>query len=173
MLKLLARNRKAQTEARAQAGRLHAAIAAAARVPQFYTALGVADSLDGRFDMVALHSWLILERLEALGARDHAQALTNILFDGFDEGLRELGAGDMGMGRKIRKLANAFYGRMQVYGGAPDEAAMAEAIWRNIYRGDESLRAAAGTLARYALAARANIAGQDLRDALPDFGTPC
>ncbi|MBN9556364.1 MAG: ubiquinol-cytochrome C chaperone family protein [Alphaproteobacteria bacterium] len=173
MLKLLARNRKAQTEARAQAGRLHAAIAAAARVPQFYTALGVADSLDGRFDMVALHSWLVLERLEALGARDQAQALTNILFDGFDEGLRELGAGDMGMGRKMRKLANAFYGRMQVYRDAPDEAAMAEAIWRNIYRGDEGMRPAAQTLARYTVAARGRIAGQDLRTALPDFGAPC
>jgi hypothetical protein len=50
---------------------------------------------------------------------------------------------------------------------------MAEAIWRNIYRGDEGMRPAAQTLARYTVAARANIAGQDLRDALPDFGTPC
>ena len=72
--------------------------------------------MDGRFDLVALHAWLVLERLKAAGMDAAAQALTDTLFIGFDEALREQGTGDMGMGRRMKAMANAFYGRLAAYG---------------------------------------------------------
>ncbi len=78
----------------------------------FFRALNVPDTVDGRFDMVALHGWLVLERLKAAGMDEAAQALTDTLFVGFDEALREQGTGDMGMGRRMKAFANAFFGRL-------------------------------------------------------------
>src|SRR5512135_3312962 len=93
-----------------------------ARRPAFFKDLGVADSFDGRFDMVALHAWLALERLRADRFSELARGLTDLIFIGFDEALRDLGAGDMGMGRKIKKMGDAFNGRLAAYGSARDEA---------------------------------------------------
>ena len=92
--------------------------------------------MDGRFDLVALHAWLVLERLKAAGMDAAAQALTDILFVGFDEALREQGTGDMGMGRRMKAFANAFFGRLAAYGGATDEADAGRKRWpSNVWRG--------------------------------------
>jgi cytochrome b pre-mRNA-processing protein 3 len=74
--------------------------------------------------------------------------LIDALFLGFDEALREQGVSDIGMGRRMKAIANAFYGRLSAYDGAKDRDAMAEALARNVWRGamaDENARA----LARY------------------------
>ena len=101
---------------------------ARAREPFFFRSLNVPDTVDGRFDMVALHGWLALERLKAAGMDEAAQALTDILFIGFDEALREQGTGDMGMGRRMKAFANAFFGRLAAYSAAKDEPLLAEAL---------------------------------------------
>jgi len=135
-----------------------------AREPVFYAALGVADTIDGRFDMLAFHAWLVLAELK--GA-EPAQALTNIIFTGFDEAMREQGVGDIGIGHKLKAMAQAFYGRMSAYDAAKSQDELAAALAKNIWRGAET-DAHARQLAAYAFAARPR-----LRASLPealDFG---
>jgi cytochrome b pre-mRNA-processing protein 3 len=142
---------------------------ARSRQPVFFRALGIADTMDGRFDLLALHAWLLLEKLNAAGRRDLAQAVTDQLFIGFDESLREQGAGDMGMGRRMKKMANAFYGRMKVYSEAGDESVLAAAIERNVYRGTGQLEGAR-LLAMYAKLARIHLSTADVTTGAVDFG---
>jgi cytochrome b pre-mRNA-processing protein 3 len=129
-------------------------VAARAREAVFFTRLGVPDTIDGRFDMVALHGWLALARLKATGQDEAAQALTDTLFIGFDEALREQGISDMGMGRRMKAIANAFYGRLSVYSTAKNQDEMAEALARNVWRGG-AVNAQVRALAAYVETARA------------------
>jgi len=150
---------------------LHAALVNAARQPIFFREYGVADTIDGRFDMVALHGWLVLGRLRSAGRPELAQALSDAIFVAFDEALRDLGNGDMGMGPRMKKLGNAFNGRLHAYeAAAGDEAALADAIARNIYRGEPGQERSATALARYVLAARTRLEAADpVKDPL-EFG---
>ena len=151
------------------ASRLEAQLIARARAPIFYRGLEVPDTVDGRFDMVALHGWLALDRLKAAGMDAEAQALTDLLFIGFDEALREQGTGDMGMGRRMKAFASAFFGRLSAYSGARDEIMLAEALARNVWRAaaaDDRAR----QLANYVTSARANLARSDLANGVLDFG---
>jgi len=147
--------------------RLYDDLVSRARAPVFFTAFGVADSIDGRFDLLAFHAWLALKALKAAGLDKAAQGLTDIVFTGFDEAMREQGAGDMGLGHKLRTFANAFYGRLAAYDAAPDEARLAAALARNLWRG------AAADARAHALAAYARNAQTCLERGLPrtlDFG---
>jgi cytochrome b pre-mRNA-processing protein 3 len=149
--------------------RLEGQVAARAREPFFFRVLNVPDTVDGRFDMVALHGWLALERLKAARMEEAAQGLTDVLFVGFDEALREQGTGDMGMGRRMKAFANAFFGRLHAYSGAKDETALAEALAKNIWRGkDTSDRGF--VLARYVAGARAHLSAADIAGGVLDFG---
>jgi cytochrome b pre-mRNA-processing protein 3 len=142
-------------------------IIARARAPRFFAGLDVPDTMDGRFDMVALHAWLVLVRLQAAGEMQAAQALTDALFVGFDEALREQGVSDMGMGKRMKAMANAFYGRLAAYGAANNDAEMAQALARNVWRGamvDDHAR----KLAAYVQSARAALAASPAE--APDFG---
>jgi cytochrome b pre-mRNA-processing protein 3 len=121
------------------ARRLYEAVVRRAREQVFYTQLGVADTLEGRFDMVALHAFLILHRLKS----DHgstnqlAQAFFDLMFADMDQNLRELGVGDMSIGRRIRKMAERFYGRVAAYESGlqtSDNTALQDALDRNLYR---------------------------------------
>ena len=149
--------------------RLCAGLIARARAPVFFRDLGVPDTVDGRFDLLALHAWLVLERLEAAGRRDLAQAVTDALFVRFDEGLRDLGAGDMGMGRRMKKIAGAFYGRMRAYSQAADDVELACAIARNVYRKDAA-DGSARTLALYARLARVHLCSAAVAEGVAEFG---
>jgi cytochrome b pre-mRNA-processing protein 3 len=151
---------------------LHGALSSQARNPVFFLNFGVADTLDGRFDLVALHAWLVFERLRAAGMGDTAQALSDAIFIGFDEALRDLGAGDMSMGRKIKQMGEAFNGRIQAYDAAADEMALAAAILRNVYRGANNRQREALALAQYALAARQHLAASEISSGELDFGVP-
>ena len=152
---------------------LHADLATAARRPVFFRELGVADTIDGRFDMVTLHAWLVLSRLSAAGRTDVSQALSNTIFIAFDEGLRDLGNGDMGMGPRMKKLGNAFNGRCQTYEAAADDAvALTEAIFRNVYRGQPGHEEQAAKLAHYVQQTRAKLAQQDPATGTLDFDQP-
>ncbi|MDP8998363.1 MAG: ubiquinol-cytochrome C chaperone [Pseudomonadota bacterium] len=142
-----------------QAKTLYAAIVAAARQPQFYRDMQVPDTIDGRFDMLVLHLALVIIRLH--GERDKLrQQLVNQFCVDMDDNVRELGAGDLGVSKKVRRMAEAFQGRYGAYEAAQDLAAMSDAITRNIYAGKPTSDA----LARYALAARGKLAAQALDD---------
>ncbi len=159
---------KAKTRRQVAAG-LYAAIVDRARAQVFYAKLGVADTIDGRFDLLALHAWLALDRLRQAGLNDLSQDLTNAIFVSFDENLRDMGAGDMGIGRRIKKLADAFYGRLQAYQAAADPQALEAAVARNLYRGESEH---APAVARYVEAARLALSEQDLSLGRIDFGPP-
>ncbi len=141
------------------AQRMYVALVEQARRPAFYDTLGVPDTLDGRFDMIVLHAFLVLRRLGAAGQEGTAlgQAVFDVMFADMDQNLRELGVGDLGVGRRIKAMSQAFMGRVAAYEQAcaagPD--ALAAAIARNVYREpDREARA----LARYAVASAAALA---------------
>jgi cytochrome b pre-mRNA-processing protein 3 len=126
---------------------------AQARQTNFYADMGVPDTVDGRFDMIALHVFLILRRLKQDNVRSAAtaQALFDTMFTDMDRGLRELGAGDLGVGRRVKAMAKAFYGRVAAYdqGLMSTDTDLQEAILRNIFRGEEKERSNALSLASY------------------------
>lgn len=135
---------------------LHDALVARARAPVFYTTFAVPDTIDGRFDLIALHGWLALSVLTAGGHDKAAQGLTDAIFIGFDEAMREQGSGDMGLGRKMKAFANAFYGRVSVYETAATPDDLAAALAKNLWRG-AAPDGRAAVLAAYALAARESL----------------
>ncbi|MBN9555634.1 MAG: ubiquinol-cytochrome C chaperone, partial [Alphaproteobacteria bacterium] len=98
-----------------------------------------------------------------------AQALTDTLFVSFDEALREQGTGDMGMGRRMKAIANAFFGRLTVYSAARDKAALAEALAKNIWRGG-AVDGRVNLLAEYVAGARAYLGRGNLAAGELDFG---
>src|SRR5580704_1211734 len=133
---------------------LYDALVRRAREPVFFAAFGVADSMDGRFDVLVFHAWLVLAELKG-GAL--AQSLTDTIFTGFDEAMREQGVGDIGIGHKLKAMAKAFYGRMAAYDSAESEEELAVALARNLWRGaGPDVRAR--KLAAYGFAARARLA---------------
>jgi cytochrome b pre-mRNA-processing protein 3 len=147
--------------------RRDAALAAYARIversrdPAFYDAWGVPDTLDGRFEVLALHAFLVLNRLkrEPGDAPAFAQELFDTMFADLDSALREMGAGDLGVGRRVKAMARGLYGRIAAYErGLADEAAMVAALRRNLFgtaAPDEAQLAAVGAYAKRQAAALA------------------
>lgn len=99
----------------------HAAVDQARR-PDFYAALSVPDSLDGRFELVTLHVFMLLRRLKQKGPQAHqvGRRLMEIMVDDFDWSLREMGVGDTGISRRVKEMARGFAGRLTVYDAALD-----------------------------------------------------
>jgi len=150
------------------ARRLYVALSAQARLPAFYAAWGVPDTLDGRFDCVALHAFLVLDRLkreDSAQAAEIAQHLVDTFVEDMDRTVRELGVGDMGVARRVKAMAQALYGRAAVYSAAlgsdaPD--ALGEALRRNLYGTVESPDSAGvAAMADYVRQAVAALAADD------------
>ena len=109
------------------------------RKKTFYMNLGVPDTLDGRFELIVLHTFLVVRCLkDTKYKRNFGRDIMTKLFDDFDLSLRELGVGDMGMGKKIKVMADSFYGRCKAYeeGLKLGDNELQGAITRNIYGGD-------------------------------------
>jgi cytochrome b pre-mRNA-processing protein 3 len=142
---------------------LYASTVAQARSPALYAALGAPDTPDGRFELYTLHVLLVLARLRVIG-RD-AAAINQALFDaylgGLDNGLRELAVGDLSVGKTMRRLGEAFYGRGKALDAAfdalPDRAPLDGLITRTIFGGAES--ATTAQLGDYLMRAREALAG--------------
>ena len=132
---------------------LYASAVGQARMPVFYGETRVPDTVDGRFDMIVLHVFLVLHRLKAGegNAADVGQALFDTMFADMDRCLRELGAGDLGVGRRVKTMAKAFYGRVAAYerGLSAGNGPLADALLRNIFRGDPAKGAVASRIASY------------------------
>ncbi|TGY87869.1 ubiquinol-cytochrome C chaperone [Marinicauda algicola] len=148
--------------------RLYDSVLAAARQPSLYGPAGAPDTVDGRFDMIVIHAVLLMRRLRAGGKTGQAasQALFDRMFDDMDAALREMGTGDLKVGRKIREMGEAFYGRAKAYDAAldaGDEAGLADILARNALdaHGEGDPAAAGRALARYMIDCDACLARQD------------
>jgi cytochrome b pre-mRNA-processing protein 3 len=121
---------------------IYGMIVAKARDPLFYRDLGVPDTVDGRFDLILLHLWMVLRRLR-LG--EGGPALAQALFDRFcvdmDDNLREMGVGDLTVPKRMLAFGEAFYGRAAAYdfavseGQENDRGLLAQSICKNILNG--------------------------------------
>lgn len=147
---------------------LYGGAVAAARDPALYAVLGVPDSIPGRFELISLHVALLIRRLRqedaplqpGTGQPGRGAAVSQAVFDAMfadmDLNLREMGIGDMSVGKRVKALWEAFHGRAHAYEGplaVPDAAALAEALARNVWK--EAVRADAPGpegLARLAIA---------------------
>lgn len=118
---------------------LYGAIVAQSRAPVFFAEHGLPDTLEGRFESVALHAWLVMRRL-AMGGREvneFNQALFDFMFADLDFNLRELGASDMKVGDRVKELASHFHGRVEAYDAGiaarGDPSVLESALDRNLY----------------------------------------
>lgn len=148
---------------------LYGQIVAQARLPDFYLAGGVPDTVQGRFEMIALHMFLVLHRLKQEGEQgaDLAQDLFDLMFQDMDRNLRELGTGDLAVGKRIKALAKGLYGRIVAYERgllqAPDTD-LEEALARNVFGNDQVPPRALAGLAEYLRAAAKVLAAQPYRE---------
>ena len=145
---------------------LYNAAVAAARDPYLYVTVGVPDTLDGRFDLVGLHAFLLINRISraAEPGPKVAQAVFDAMFSDMDVNLREMGVGDLSVGRRVKHMWDAFHGRSVVYTealDAGDEPALEAALGRNLWRGEAPPAGATAMLARMVRAQIAALAGQD------------
>jgi cytochrome b pre-mRNA-processing protein 3 len=141
---------------------IYGMIVTQAREPLFYRNLAVPDTVNGRFDLLVLHLWMVLRRLKPL---EEGTVLSQMLFDRFcddmDGNLREMGVGDLTVPKRMQAFGEAFYGRTAAYDLALSEGeeAMARALCKNILNGAEIEKAR--RLAIYTGEAIAVLAGLD------------
>jgi cytochrome b pre-mRNA-processing protein 3 len=123
------------------------------RRPEFFTELEVPDTLDGRFEVICLHAFLYLQRLknEKPPAAVLGQRFFDTMFADFDRSLREIGTGDLSVGRQVKRMAEAFYGRVRAYedGLAAGDAELCAALARNVYGTASATSAQLERLAAY------------------------
>lgn len=160
--RLFRRDRSAEAAAEVAYG----TIVAQARQPALYAALGVPDTVTGRFEMVVLHTVLVIRRLRHEGS--DGATLGQLVFDAFchdmDQSLRELGFGDLAVPKRMKKLGESFYGRAEAYGRTLDDRVkLAEAIARNVFP-DGATTAHAARLADYAVAGAAALAATPIAE---------
>lgn len=130
MLNALKKLLPAPPDAAAQVS--YIALVAQARHSFFYARLGVPDTLDGRFEMIVLHLFMLQFRLRR-EATDFARHLSEIFIDDMDRSLREIGVSDTGVAKRMKAMGKAYHGRLQAYSAAPDHTAMEAALARNLY----------------------------------------
>lgn len=149
---------------------LYGQIVAQARRPDFYQAGGVPDTVQGRFEMIALHMFLVLHRLKREGEQgaDLAQDLFDLMFQDMDRNLRELGTGDLAVGKRIKALAKGLYGRIAAYerglAQGPGAEPLEEALARNIFANEQVLPGALAALADYLRRAAKSLASQSYEE---------
>ena len=166
-----------------QAWPLYGLIVAQARNPLLYRDFGVPDSLDGRFEAIVLHLVLVLRRLKRdfPEGLDLAEALQEVFFTDMDRSLREMGAGDLGVGKRVKRMAEGFMGRLSAYEAALDAAPdrgsedLIAVLRRNVFGTLAEGEGDAEGLAAYTLQQVAALDGQEgaaLREGMLTFATP-
>lgn len=136
--KRLYRYRSRAREERDAAHGLYVELVGLARQPAYYLQGGVPDTNDGRLEMVGLHVALAARRLarEGRAGTELAQRLVELMFADIDRNLRELGIGDLSVGRKVKDIAASFRGRAAALDAAladDDREALATMLLRNLY----------------------------------------
>ena len=121
---------------------LYAQAIAIARTPKLYIEYGVTDDVDGRFDALCLIVMLVMRRLKDVdGGKEISQDLFDSMFADMDLSLREMGAGDIGVSKRVRVMAEGFMGRLENYASALDKGdddMLADALARNLLRTPEA-----------------------------------
>ena len=125
-----------------------------ARRPELITNFHVTDNIDGRFDLLCLHMCLVMKRLKSKPelTRQYCQDLFDFMFLDMDQSLREMGVGDLSVGKRVKEMGKAFLGRLQAYESVIEvkDAKLQEALIRNVYRGNRDFSEYAERLANYA-----------------------
>jgi cytochrome b pre-mRNA-processing protein 3 len=146
---------------------LYGAIVAQARSPAFYRDYAVADTVDGRFELILVHLALVLRRLareEAL--RRLGQEIFDLFCTDMDRNLREMGISDLKVPKEMERIGAAFYGRKAAYDAALDaslDPALLEALGRNVYASPSEPPPAAPRLAAYVRKTEQLLEQQDAR----------
>lgn len=137
---------------RARWAPLYAAIVAAGRDPAWYREGRVPDTIDGRFDMIAAVTALVLLRLEALGEEGRAASilLTELFIDDMDATLRQIGIGDYVVGKHVGRMVSALGGRLAAFRAEDFAAATRRNIYHDSPPSDEALALVTGRLERFA-----------------------
>jgi len=180
-----------------EASELYVTIVQQARQPDFYLKFQVADTVDGRFDMVALHVYLTLRRLknDPDQTKEFSQSLFDLMFADMDQNLREMSIGDTGVAKRMIKMAEGFYGRAKAYNQALDmikdmtkemedteqgKADLEKAVLRNIYRNTPVTDSSVAAMASYIINQSSSLDQQPtdgflagkIHFSLPDFEGP-
>jgi cytochrome b pre-mRNA-processing protein 3 len=156
---------KKRNNNRAIVDRQYAALTAAARQPLFYAGLDVPDTVMGRFEMLSAVMILYFRRTKtsATSGQEIAQEIVDAFFQDIDHSIRELGIGDQGVPKRMKKLAGMFYGRLESYAAALDAAdrvALAAALRRNIYPQADAQTPAMDGVATWMIEASSVLAAQ-------------
>jgi cytochrome b pre-mRNA-processing protein 3 len=176
---------------RVAAEALYTAIVAQARHPHLYDDFGVVDDIDGRYEAVVLHMHLVLRRLgQHKDGASVAQLLFDVMFYDMDRSLRAIGVGDMSVGKKVKQMGAAFYGRVGNYEAAlatGDRGPLVEALIRNVSGGGAMTAEQANAFAVYTeqqvatlaeqeiselVAGRVRFSGPEGSQPTPNLGTP-
>lgn len=157
----------AKSPTRKAAERLYAAAAVQARAPALYALMGAPDTVEGRFELLTLHVILLIDRLkDGLGeSASVRQVLFDVYVSNLDAALREMGVGDLAVGKRMRKLGEAFYGRARAceaaFDALPDRGPLESALVRTVF--ESAADAAPESLADYLLRCRESLAAGDLQ----------
>ncbi len=149
---------------------IYASAAGQSRQAAFYRALGVADTAEGRFELLTLHVALIVLRLRGCGeaAAETSQHVFDTFVSALDSALREMGVGDLVVGKRMKKLGAAFYGRVRAYdavlGAEPDPDGLRELLARTVLEGRDG--APAQALSDYTIGAAKSLGEQPLQSLL-------
>ncbi len=134
--------REPKARPRSAGAELYDDAVAQSRAPALYSDLGAPDTIEGRFELLTLHVILLIERLrdDGAAAAQSSQALFDIYCSNLDGALREMGVGDLTVGKRMRALGEAFYGRARAYRMAfaalPDRGELAAVIGRTVMAGE-------------------------------------
>lgn len=161
------KNRRARKET---AEGLYQAALMQSREASFYADYGVADTMDGRFDLLCLHVFLIVDRLEQFGPQGAklAQAVFDRMFVNVSQTLREIGVGDLGVPKHMGRMMKAFNGRVHAYHDAivsGQPAVLQLAVSRNVFRTTgEAIPAGVDVIVDYIMETHSLFAHEDLED---------
>ena len=122
---------------------LYQAVVARGRTAHWYVEGAVPDTLDGRFDMIAAVLSLVLMRLEEADSHEQSVWLTELFIDDMEGQLRQIGVGDVVVGKHVGRMVSALGGRLSAYREAlAGKASFHDALARNLYRGEPVTEAA-------------------------------
>lgn len=161
---------KRRNEARRKARQIYGVVVTQARQPGFYVALGVPDTPTGRYEMVAVHMALLLDRLEQEpdGAAETRRLLVETFVTDVDDAMRELGIGDLSVPKRVKRAAGGLHERVGLFrqplaegAVAPLAAVLAETA---LAASGASTLDRSRQLAEYMIASRATLAKQPLAE---------
>jgi cytochrome b pre-mRNA-processing protein 3 len=151
-----------------RAGELYGGVVTAARQPEFYGIIGVPDTPEGRFELVALHLFLAIESLRGPAADDLRQRMIEVFVTDMDDCMREMGVGDLAVPKRVKRAAAAFYERATAYrrdlAAEGKTSAMSASLRHYIFADGASREDASAAIAHYLREASSALSSQPFDD---------